>query len=119
MAGVAANPAATYQWFRNGQSLAGETALTLTLTNVTSAATYTVVATNSYGSTPSAPVSVRLGASLDFGPSTPSQTVAAGSLATLTVSVQSPSPDLSMAEKRRRRARRHGGHPLVCRDETR
>jgi hypothetical protein len=25
-AGVAANPAATYQWFRNGQSLAGETA---------------------------------------------------------------------------------------------
>jgi hypothetical protein len=91
-AGVAANPAATYQWFRNGQSLAGETALTLALTNVTSAATYTVVATNSYGSTPSAPVSVRLGASLDFGPSTPSQTVAAGSPATLTVAVQSPSP---------------------------
>ena len=91
-AGVAANPAATYQWFRNGQSLAGETALTLTLTNVTSAATYTIVATNSFGSTTPTPVSVRLGASINFGPSTPSQTVASGSPATLTVAVQSPSP---------------------------
>ncbi len=90
-AGVAANPAATYQWLRNGQPLVGETALTLTLTNVTSAATYTVVATNSFGSTTPTPVSVRLGASIAFGSFSPSQTVVAGAPATLSVSVLSPS----------------------------
>ena len=88
-AGVAANPAATYQWFRNGQPLVGETALTLNLTNVTSAATYTVVATNSFGSTTSTPVTVRLGASIVFGVVPPSHTVSAGSPAELAVSVQS------------------------------
>ncbi len=58
---VAAVPAATYQWFRNGSPIAGAVAATLTLgkTDDATAATYTVTATNTSGRVTSAPVRVR------------------------------------------------------------
>ena len=53
---VTATGATSYQWRRDGTAIAGATAATLTLNNLTAAsnATYTVVAANSDGSTPSA-----------------------------------------------------------------
>jgi hypothetical protein len=49
---AAADPAPEYQWRRSGTNLIGETADTLTLTNITtaSAGNYTIVVTNSFGS---------------------------------------------------------------------
>jgi hypothetical protein len=49
-------PRLSYQWFRNGNSLAGAMASTLALPNVqlTDSGTYTVVVSNPYGSTVSA-----------------------------------------------------------------
>ena len=87
--GVAANPPATYQWFRSGQPLPGETAQTLTLSNVTTGGTYTCSATNSQGTVTSAPATVRLAAPIEFGAAPPNQAVTAGSSVTLSVPVQS------------------------------
>lgn len=52
----------TYQWRKNGANVAGATGDTLTLSNVQAgdAATYTVVATDTNGSTPSAAASLTL-----------------------------------------------------------
>jgi uncharacterized protein YegP (UPF0339 family) len=56
-ASASASPAATYQWEKNGNSIAGATSASLTLTNVqlSDAGSYTVVATNSAGSVTSVP----------------------------------------------------------------
>ena len=89
-AGAAANPVPTYQWFRGDQPLAGATALTLTLAEVTNAATYTVVATNARGSVASAPADVRLAPAIEFGSAPPARHVTAGAPVELAVAVQSP-----------------------------
>lgn len=53
-------PPPTYQWYRNGTILAGKTAASLSIPSVTAgdAGSYTVVATNSAGSTESAAATV-------------------------------------------------------------
>jgi len=53
----------TYQWFKDGAALAGETAATLTISNVQASqlGTYTVVVTNSAGSTTSSGATLTLG----------------------------------------------------------
>lgn len=57
-------PAATYQWRRDGQAIAGATATSFTIASVTNAdlGTYTVAATNANGTTVSAPASLTLAA---------------------------------------------------------
>ena len=90
-AGVAANPPATYQWFLSGQTLPGETAQTVVLSNVTAAGTYTFSATNSQGTVTSAPTSIRLTAPIEFGSTPPDQVTPAGSSVTLSAPVQSSS----------------------------
>jgi len=90
-AGVAANPPASYQWFRSGQPLPGETAQTLVLSNVTAGGTYTFSATNAQGTVTSAPASIRLAAPIEFGSTPPDQVAPAGSSVTLSAPVQSSS----------------------------
>jgi hypothetical protein len=55
--GTNSNPAATYQWQRDGIDIVGATSATLTLTNLqaTDAGSYVLVATNAYGSVISTP----------------------------------------------------------------
>ncbi|MES2920362.1 MAG: immunoglobulin domain-containing protein [Verrucomicrobiota bacterium] len=54
-ADAAGLPPITWQWRRNGTDLPGDTATTLTLTNLQLGGTYTALATNPYGSTESDP----------------------------------------------------------------
>ena len=59
---VVGNPLPTYQWKKNGSTLAGKTAPTLTMANFQSgdAGTYTVTVTNATGSVTSSPADVAL-----------------------------------------------------------
>lgn len=83
------DPAPTYQWRRDGTAVAGATGASLTLTNVsaTQAGSYTVVATNSAGSTTSSAATLALASAA--GPIISTQplgaTAAAGSTVALTV----------------------------------
>ena len=63
-AAATGTPAPTFQWRRNGSNISGATGATLTLSNVQAgdAGTYTVVATNSSGSTTSAEAIVMVSA---------------------------------------------------------
>lgn len=97
---VVANTTAnvTYQWRRNGTALTGATAATLTLANIQSAdaGTYTVVVTNPFGSTTSAPATLTLGsppnaATLALTTAPQSQHTAAGTRATLSAAAAGPS----------------------------
>ncbi len=89
---AAGTPAPTFQWARNGTSIAGATAATLTLNNVQSAnaGTYTVTATNAAGPVTSNPATLTV-ASVPGGtaPTLVSHpipvTVATGGTAALTV----------------------------------
>jgi hypothetical protein len=51
-------PSPAYQWSRNGSPLSGATASSYTVANVAASGTYTCAVTNSFGSTPSAPISL-------------------------------------------------------------
>ncbi|MBI4664382.1 MAG: immunoglobulin domain-containing protein [Verrucomicrobia bacterium] len=96
---VAANGSAplSYQWRKNGASISGATAPSLTLSNVQSsdAGTYVVAVSNSAGSVTSAPATLTVTA-----PSTPpaiiaqpqSQTVIAGANATFSVTASGTAP---------------------------
>jgi hypothetical protein len=65
-AAASGSPTPTYQWYKNGAALSGQTAATLTLTalTLTDAATYTVVATNAAGSVTSNPVTLTVTAAV-------------------------------------------------------
>lgn len=83
--------AITYQWRKNGTAITGATNASLTLANVQSAdaATYTVVATDANGSTPSAAVTLTLsGGTAPFIITAPANVTAhAGTAAAFTASV--------------------------------
>jgi hypothetical protein len=92
-------PAPTFQWFRNGTTVAGATASTLTLASVSStdAGTYVAVATNSAGSATSngatLTISTSSGTSPSFTTQPVSQTAPANSTVTFTVAASgSPAP---------------------------
>jgi hypothetical protein len=65
-AAASGSPTPTYQWYKNGAALSGQTAATLTLSalTLTDAATYTVVATNAAGSVTSNPVTLTVTAAV-------------------------------------------------------
>lgn len=81
------NPAPTYQWYLNGTPIPGATKASLTIINAKAAngGTYTVTATNTFGSATStgALLTVNVPPAITKQPA--SQTVAAGSNVTLTV----------------------------------
>jgi hypothetical protein len=100
-AAASGTPAPTYQWWRNGVTYSGWSGPVLTLYGVSSndQATYTVVATNSAGSTTSAGavVTITSGWSPDVAPAFTthpvSQVVAAGGTLNLTAAASgSPAP---------------------------
>ena len=87
---------ASYQWQYNGITIAGATSSTLTLANVSSAAAgnYSVIVTNSFGSTPSSPARL----TVVGGPGAPAiavqpvaQTIASGSTVVFAVAAGSAS----------------------------
>jgi hypothetical protein len=65
-AAASGSPTPTYQWYKNGAALSGQTAATLTVSalTLTDAATYTVVATNAAGSVTSNPVTLTVTAAV-------------------------------------------------------
>lgn len=65
-AAASGSPTPTYQWYKNGAALSGQTAASLTLSALalTDAATYTVVATNTAGSVTSNPVTLTVTAAV-------------------------------------------------------
>ena len=91
------NPAPSYQWRKNGVSLAGATTATLILTSVDAAdaATYQVRVSNSVGSVVSSNAVVSVAAKPAFAKQPVSQAVALGATATFSTSVTgSPTPSL-------------------------
>ncbi len=68
-ASASGTPAPTFQWFKDGSALSGQTKPTLILTNVTAAnaGSYTVVATNTAGSATSTPAPLALSTNGNFG----------------------------------------------------
>ncbi len=78
------SPEPTYQWRKDGANLSGETATTLTLSNVqaSGAGVYTVVATNAAGSATSNNAILTVNASGAGAPNTPSSAGAFASSAT-------------------------------------
>jgi hypothetical protein len=84
----------TYQWFFNGASLSGATSTNLTINNVrlTNEGTYTVVVSNTFGFTASAPatLTVRVPPSIVAHPQ--SQTVNPGSNVTFSVTANGTAP---------------------------
>ncbi len=94
-AAASGNPAPTFQWQKNSVNLAGATNATLTLAAVTAAdaGSYTLVATNSVGSTTSnaATLSVNVAPQITMQPA--SQTVNAGATVTFTAAASgTPTP---------------------------
>jgi RHS repeat-associated protein len=88
-------PAPTYQWKKNGNTIAGATSATLTLSNVqpSDAATYTVVATNSVGSTTSNGATLTVYTAPVITAQPQNQTVALGGTASFTVTATgNPAP---------------------------
>ena len=92
LAGVGANPAATYHWRRNGVVVPGATNTVLSLTNVQAAqaGSYTFVATNSFGSVTSSEAVVTLGTPITFLNPLTNQSVPAGVTFYLSAVIQSP-----------------------------
>ena len=91
------NPAPSYQWRKNGVSLAGVTTATLILTSADAAdaATYQVRVSNSVGSVVSSNAVVSVAAKPAFAKQPVSQAVALGATATFSTSVTgSPTPSL-------------------------
>lgn len=94
---VAGSPTPTLQWFKNGASLLGATANTLSLPSVTmlDAGTYTVVATNSAGSVTSSSAVLTVNTPPSFTQQPVSQTCMVGATVSFTVSVAgSPTPSV-------------------------
>src|SRR5262249_48172028 len=88
-------PAPTFQWLKNGATLAGATSATLNLTNVQAgdAANYSVVATNSAGSATSNVASLTLNVAPALTQQPAAVTVTVGATATFTVTATgSPAP---------------------------
>lgn len=84
----------SYQWLRNGSTLGGATGSVLTIENVTSenAGTYTVEATNTYGTTESNPAVLGVNTPPVITLQPVSQAIASGESATLTVSAAGTTP---------------------------
>jgi len=99
-AAASGTPAPTLQWFMNGAALAGQTATTLVLSNITSGdgASYTVAATNSAGTATSIAVTLTVTAATAAPVITTqpaSQSVVAGGSVTLTAAASgTPAPTL-------------------------
>jgi hypothetical protein len=80
-----------FQWYKDGVALAGQTSSTISLSNLQSgqSGTYTVSASNTYGSTTSFPVvlNVTSGSSGDLSPPTAPGTLAVTAFSSTTVSL--------------------------------
>jgi hypothetical protein len=96
--GVTANPAAAYQWKKNGFAVAGATSSTLSLGNLTpaDAGNYSVDVTNSFGTVTSAAATLAVNATSSaplFTLQPASQTIAAGATVVFTVAANgAPTP---------------------------
>jgi sugar lactone lactonase YvrE len=93
---VAANGTAplSYQWFQNGNAVAGATSSTYAISNAVTAnaGSYTVTVTNSAGTATSAPATVVVGIPPSITSPPQSVTVAQGSLFTLSVTCAGSDP---------------------------
>jgi hypothetical protein len=88
-------PAPTYQWRRNGAALAGQTSVTLSLSNVSAsdAGNYDVVVTNSAGAVTSVAAVLTINVAPTISSQPASQVVAQGQIATFSVSATgTPAP---------------------------
>lgn len=88
-------PAPTYQWRKNGTTIAGATSSTLSLTNAqaSDAATYSVVATNSLGSATSSGASLTVNTAPVFSSHPQSQIINAGGTVSFTAAASGiPTP---------------------------
>lgn len=91
---VSAIPAATLQWRKDDVPITGATNASLTLNNIglSDAGTYTVVATNSVGSTTSTSAVLMITSAPVFSTQPLSQTVATGGVATFTAAASDSGP---------------------------